>query len=696
MPFLRVMTFNMQLLPGFDVPIVGIHMGPASGAESESRAHRICDAFDLVPADDLPDVLVGNEVFHEKARDVLRERLAPRYPHMVEMFPDPVVMAAAEAASPGPSVLQDSGLFFASRHPIVPLPNGETAHFESYDDATDWDRFALKGIALVAVATPLGTIPVAFTHTQASSAREDENDDVRAKQFDQVDANLRAVLGNPPAAPWRNLVVVGDLNVRGDLGAVSSEWSDVFATGPTVLTTRLADSWRTFMHPPGLADELDPGFTNNNLEPGADGLPAGLLSRLDYVIVQKPAPRGLVAQHMRTRFRALSDHWSLEADLHRPTPRAVPSDAIELESLPKLANGLQIVPLDIGLDGSYQWVFVREPGTYTVFPPKARVELTTYFADNLSDARPPFDVADVTTMGDPSLPLVLHRNLPDNDTVGLQFVARKPFFIRARAVDRVGGFTGTFGLGILRHTGATPATAIFLEPWLDPIDPILPAGRPLGADDLCWFRARIDRARSGEAHDSTFEVLNATGHPAEVELLDAGFAPLGADSGAGPVLAVTRTTDGPETVFLRLRRSDINDVAFTAAWRSGLTYLRSDPSLRPMVLRCLDETGPDWWGADEINLKVRPDGMIPFLVDEWWDDADTNEILKLETLLPTLAFVTKVEVWVYEDDFVQDDATIVDIPALGPGDPTRRELQRGFDVQSGRYQFEGTLDRLPD
>ena len=144
-----------------------------------------------------------------------------------------------------------------------------------------------------------------------------------------------------------------------------------------------------------------------------------------------------------------------------------------------------------------------------------------------------------------------------------------------------------------------------------------------------------------------------------------------------------------------LRRSSVSQTNFLAGWRSGLTYLRSTQK-RPMVLRCLDETGVDWMGADEISLKLRADSMLPFFIEKEWNDADTDEMLMLAEPMPALAFVDKIEIWVNEADFIQSDATITSIPALGAGDAPTKEVLHEFGVQSGTYRFECTLSRRPD
>jgi hypothetical protein len=112
-----------------------------------------------------------------------------------------------------------------------------------------------------------------------------------------------------------------------------------------------------------------------------------------------------------------------------------------------------------------------------------------------------------------------------------------------------------------------------------------------------------------------------------------------------------------------------------------------------MVLRCVDETGPDWLGADEITLTLYADDQRPEFFSVYWDDADADEILKLEGQVEEIAFVRYVEVSVNESDFIQSPNDWTRIAALGPADGLTKEVVQAFDVQSGSYQFECTLSR---
>jgi hypothetical protein len=674
------MTFNVQLLPV--IPVVS----PSPGDEAVGRAFAVGQAIKALPLHELPHVIIFNEVFNEDGRAELLQHLSPIYPHVIDKLDDCTLG-------------QDSGLMLVSQFALLQLPaalnpmHNNQVLFFSYPDRRDTDSLACKGVGVVQLECPLGVVTLAFTHAQAFYEREDEYRDIRREQMADVGETIARLIGNPPNGDWGRVVVMGDLNIRGDPGATRGEWQDIFATSPGIFTDHLCDGWRTYMKPPTRQQEVDPGFTANNLEAGENGeLPTGLLLRLDYGCFSKlPGGRVLVPQHMRTRFRTLSDHWSLEADIHLRTPHNTPADALLWNNIVPLTSGMRVAHLEVEEIGCYQWVYVDTPGTYSIFPPgDPGLEVSLFLEDDLSTPWNPYDRIHVSGLAIPQLDIDVHeygeRLTPD----GTQHDLPKPFFIRVRGGPN---FEGPCLVGIYRHTGETRETAIFLRPWEAPKDPRLPMGQTNGPLDECWFRANIGRALSGQAHTSTFAITNGTGNTATVTMYDQDGQQIGQVVGNQLESIIQHTTSGPEMVYLLLQRSSINDVDFRAGWRSGLTYLRSVPNVRPMVLRCEDETGPDWAGADEITLRLFADNLHPQFFEVYWDDADANEILKLEGQVPEVAFVDRIEVWVKESDFFQGPAATTQILALTDTDPLVKAVQQSFDVESGTYRFECTLTR---
>ena len=674
------MTFNVQLLPV--VPIIA----PSPGDEAESRAFAIVEAFRNLPSEELPDVVTFNECFNEDARKIMISGMSGLYANHIAKFDDTFIGG-------------DSGLAVYSKYPFFPLDaDGKKFLFFSYPDAEDDDQYAGKGVAVIRLETPLGMLTLAFTHTQAFYKSEDEYRDTRAKQLADVGRTIAQVNGNFPALPWSKTIFMGDLNIIGNHppnppANPKPEWDFTYENPGQILTDVFWDGWRHFNRPPGFAIEQDPGFTNNNLEAGENGqLPRGLLSRLDYICFSKLATHQVfVAQHLRTRFRTLSDHWSLEADIHLSSPQCSPSSAFDATLAPVLVSQLKVAHLEIQRPGAYQWVFVKQPGTYTIFKPTG-LETTLYAANNLSTPWNPYGQVDAAVMGIDHLQNDV-REFRSLDPTGDQYAIPGPFFIRVRAGAKNPDAQGTCFLGIYQHTGQTPDTAIVIQPWAMPQDPGLPAGQPNGAHDECWFRAEIGKAYSGKEHNSRFFIQNNTGHETKIRVFKSGFSVHAAFSNADPETIIDYTTTGPDTVFIRLNRSALSDTNFRIFWQSGLTWLRSVPNIRPMVLRCVDETGPDWLGADEITLTLYADDHRPEFFSIYWDDADSDEILKLEGQVQEIAFVSYVEISVNESDFIQSPNDWTRIAAMGPTDGLFKEIAQSFPVQSGSYQFECTLSR---
>jgi hypothetical protein len=699
MSFVRMMTFNAQLLPVIPV------LHPSPGDEAVVRAAAIGTAIAALPPHELPHIIAFNEVFNEDGRVELLQHLSPLYPHIIDTLDDCFLG-------------QDSGLMLVSQFPFLALPahlnplhQGRVLFFsypnlrEFFPDLdvnslSSWeanlDILACKGVGVVQIECPLGIVTLAFTHAQAFYKHEDQYRDMRRTQMADIGTTLARVLGNPPSPNWGRVVVLGDFNIRGDLGATKGEWNDIFATSPSIFTDHLCDGWRTYMKPPPRPHEVDPGFTVNNLEAGENGeLPAGLLLRLDYACFStQPGDEVLVPQHMWTRFRTLSDHWSLEADVHLRTPQCTPSDALLWADIPPLSSEMRVAHLMIEEAGSYQWVYVDTPGTYTVFPP-LNMEVALFLEDDLSTPWNPYDQVHVAGIGIPQLDIDVHEHGERLDPRGGQYDLPKPFFIRLRGGVDNPHVTGPCLTGIYRHTGETRETSILLRPWEAPKDPMLPQGQPNGQADDCWFRAHLGRALSGQAHTSTFFVQNSTGHVAGITLFDQNGQQLHHVAGNQPEIIVQHTASGPETVYLLLKRSALTDTGFRAGWRSGLTYLRSVPNVRPMGLRCEDETGPDWAGADEITLRLFADDLHPHFFETFWNDADATELLKLEGHVPGIAFVDRIEVWAKEADFIQGAAATTHVPALTDLDPPVKAIEQRFNVEFGTYRFECTLARSP-
>ena len=675
------MTFNVQLLP--TVPLTS-----SPGNEAKERALKVVQEILAIEPREQPNVIAFNEVFSEDGRDVLYNELKTLYPHVIQKLDDCFIG-------------QDSGLMIFSKHHFLNLAiNNQNHYFESYTSSDDSDKLACKGFAIVQIETNLGVLTLTFTHTQAYYKSENEYAPTRQQQLKQLGEGIAKVIGLPSAKNyyWNNVVVAGDLNIRGDKGATSTEWKETFETGTTVFTTKLCDTWRTYMKSPSASLELDEGFTNNNLEAGENGaLPIGLLSRLDYICTRNTQrgrnerrSRRLVTQHNQIRIRNASDHWSLEANIHHelahntPNKASVWSDSFEVQGI----NAFNILIDEVGV---YHWIYVKEPSTYSFFK-SDNIEIAIYLEEDLSNEYAFYDKNSINKFPEPVLSAAKELNLNDEEVV--QYALSKPFFVRVRAAKSNQNFVGSPKIGILKHTGESPITAIFLKPWDNYTNPRLPLNQANGQNDHCWFRAMIHRALSGDVHLSNFYLQNTDSVDAKFTLLDASLNKIDIKPSNSTLTQIDYQSKGDETVFLLLQRADFGHVNFEVKWESELTYLREIPNLRPMVLRCIDETGSDWAGADEIRLKLFADNMPNPFLEVYWDDADANEILKLAGITPPIAFIKKIRVWINEEDnIIEGSSNEIEIPSLTPSETSKKEIIKSITVQTGEYQFECSFDR---
>jgi endonuclease/exonuclease/phosphatase family metal-dependent hydrolase len=283
---LKVLTYNVKLFPAL------LTVGPPE----ERRCERIARAV----SEGGYDVVCFQELFNEGLRARMEALLAPRFPHRF-------------AKCVGKGLLdQDSGLFFASRFPIV------RRHFEEFEDRAGvfGDARVDKGVFVarldLGALRPDAAVDVFNTHLQS----EVEGAPVRVGQLAQL-ARFVAQFrdhGAPPPA-----LLLGDLNVvaeeeraDGAVGAATAEYGALRAALGAPL-----DVFRALR-------PADPGFTwdapqNRNLIPPDDGD----RQLLDYALLL-PDRAGRAAPNLVPRSAAvrpfgdgphdrLSDHFGVEA-----------------------------------------------------------------------------------------------------------------------------------------------------------------------------------------------------------------------------------------------------------------------------------------------------------------------------------------------------------------------------------------------
>lgn len=688
MAALRLMTFNVHLPPA----VVAVPPNVEDTAVEDAKA--IANAIQNLPIRDRPDVIAFNEVFHEKARDTLISKLG-KWPNVIKKLDNGLLPP------------EDSGLLLLSKFPFLPLPTGNQHEFEVFADETDTDQLAAKGVAMVRIGTPVSPTTIVFTHMQASyDAANSEHEKVRRKQFDQIVSFLKSKLGSTTAS-WQNVVLVGDLNVKGDPNATTSEWNRLFEPpGQHEFGTLFMDGWREGMHPPTSLAEKDPGFTNDNRD-------TATLNRLDYQCFHRVVPltRQIVAHHLMTPLRELSDHWSLLGRLQLFTKACTPATGVDVLALTPVSvpvagpaqSPLRIAELKVGQVGGYQWAYVSKPGTFSLFLPP-NFELAVFSEEDLTHP-----VASVGSIASAELSPEVQAHLKERGMVpkGEVHVTRKPSFVRVRSTTE--GGTGDCPLAILEHRGDTPATAISLTPNLV-VDPQLPSGQKLGADDKCWFKAEISKKFDELPYTSTFMLRNPDQKIAQVVLRDAATNPIPGliiSPSAAPEIP-TLATAASGTFFLTLARHAITDTKFTMEWQSPLSFLRLNDAIS---LHVDDEAGSDWPGEDELELGLAIDSEL--LLTDDWDNADAGEdwpdlskkirdavTTKLKALVSDIAFDSAITVEILKTDGISAHGSAANfIDPLKPNDMEVEVRQTVVTISDplddGQVTFSCTISKFP-
>lgn len=732
---IRILTMNIQA-----------QAWPARPhSDAKWRAEAAVKALD--PAnfafDEHPDVVVFNEADNEDAKGILEDGLKHLYPHYIVSF------------NGGSGDLNDGGLAIFSKFGFRELPPSEhnfsnnRSRFYPYVSvgtpgifvpmSAGDDGWAEKGVAVVQISTGLHfeVVTIALTHLQAFYKEVGEHHTIRLRQLKVIEAALIDLIGAPEDNDnWDKVIVLGDLNIRGDTPPYSTdghgEWTNVFINngGPynnasqsitvrqnqLVFTGQLIDGWRTFMTPPGAFMEADPGLTNTNLKEG-EHLPAGLKARLDYICFPKQRtdamgeiPRRLVAQHMRilpSSFSALdmtferiqSDHKGILAQVHWQFPYNTPnqaklqSDFGHFQAPDSLAKVYIANDLKIPYPGVFQWIYIREPGTYT-FTYSPNLEAAFYYENNMSTKIDPYSQVKWGELGlDADLLNSLQHQFQLSDT-GDQLDVHRPMFIRLKATETDDQFTGNIAFSFIKHTGENRFLAIGLQPNDIPKDPRLPVGQKNGKNDECWFRAPlVEPLLSGNPYRVQFYIQNDFKRKIRLSLFEGISAPAPFDEATNDdrllLIGYDRAADIKD-VYMLLERSQTTDYEFLAGYRYSISYLN-----HLEIYSIDDQSG---LGADEIHLTMTADDMVTNFLDFTDEDFDDDERRMLNSYYPrTTAFDNRLNVTVFELDSGDDDdgpftGTIL---ALEKGENSR-ESSITIEADGAKYQIIYKLSRYPN
>lgn len=757
---LRIATFNTFLLsPSMrcvplitdpeSVPNVAVDFFDCLRSDvTERRAREI--AARLAAHADEYDLLALNEVWDEDARAILLRALRPHFSHVVEKIDLPLVQSKylpiPDSTDTFKLNVEDSGLMLFARdrlipaplpklgaagpiyvgsgHDLLPVPPSglmplptiqstfDQVGFTAFGNACGGDDcLASKGAGIVRFHDP-GTdddVTVVFTHMQADG----EHDDVRQQQLDAIKGLVQKSVDVGPHA-HEQLHIMGDLNVRGEgrvfpimtAGEAQGEWWSRFGDTSSWFASTVHDTWAL------TTSAKDRGITHTTSD-----------ERLDYLLSSRVMPGSLgwrpwdvwsedtrCVQHLTNEHDDLpSDHVMVRADVARPwffcNPRAAwrnpPEDRV-LAWHHSVGRGGDATR--IRHPGSMQWLHVEnetaaayEIGWLAGTMPLA---IDIYAPEDLSTPIAPYRSEQVskTVEGEDVEPLHLE---------GWQYVLPKEFYVRLRA-DQPGA-TGDTSPILHRMRCDRPAEAC-------PLDAAMPQevrfpgttqqGDPIphGAEDTAWFRIDVhQQADSGAAQTVRSIVEGIDTSRFEVRLVDEAkpygpsvAAMVTGDPGVHHQLAVP----SPRSLLLRVRRTthDGTPTLARVQWRTDLQLVEVTE------LVCFDETNGfagSEAGHDEINVEVRVDGAMRWLVNSYMRfDCDSSKDLK--SLSVTYRFLddTRMRIWEIDDASPNDSGGLDSLTATGralaPHEASKTPEPFVWDFAGGAYRLYMELMRRPN
>jgi endonuclease/exonuclease/phosphatase family metal-dependent hydrolase len=733
MSALRILSYNTQLRSW--AMEVGWPPSIPPTDTAEERAGFIADNI-LASTFDY-DVVGLCEVFDEDAREILRDRLRSRFPHIVAKSDWDYVQV--EESSPSlstiglfwqwpllgtPAVssswrLEDSGLMLFSKFPFAQVPTSglspavvaaaavlgypvpavaPAVSFFPFEDTAGNDGNAAKGVVYARLQPQFGDpMHVFLSHTQADSESLEEHRSERSTQIAKVEKFIDICTGGAPFT--QEVFFMGDLNISGELesdAVAGKEWQADFGTAGRLLGDAMVDLWgrRQCTGAPGLRDR---GLSATVTYPPRQ-------QRLDYMFASTTS--GFAAQHVMIDYDLadvppgnpgvsyLSDHRPLRLELARPRSHSTPADAFVVPPDPAIfATDEEWL-----VEGQAMWFRFDRAGTYDFrldqqFNPLA---FSVYLDTDLSRPRQQYRMEKHPDFGDKFV------------------IAAPPFLVKVFPLNR--GGEAQFRFHAHRHEGIAPWDAIQL-PYGEVVPEAFPLGQLLNTDmpdtdwddtDTKWFRldgpvsdlgrpveARIDVRRTGGT--SRFSVATAVeGPPSVWTLLDR------ADDTDGAASLTAALAKG-DVVYVQVTRHDLPGLGaleFDVTATTNATFVLGGPYGAPRLV-CTDETSG--WGSDDIELGVTVDGKeLVYIDNDAIGDFDQDAIRDLNQWLPPVfAYFAGVEFMVKElDDIGHDDIgreTLRPFADLAGWDrfevtdtvsPGRVRGQLRVDVDDGRYDVE--------
>ncbi len=560
-------------------------------------------------------------------------------------------------------------------HPVLEM------HGWQYEECNIWD----KGIAHVAIERgPDCEAHIFLTHTQASYAvSAEQHSGERASQLKQA---AEFIMARAPLDSDRRRIITafcGDINVHGD-EAPRPEWERIFVQGQVhpFYTDEAEDAWERYISRAG-GRVSDPGITNRG---------EGRSSRLDYVIVRNSPPMeqpALVVQRMELAQEGVSDHIGVRAEINLRTPHCYPADALPI------TTGVGNLSVDLAYAGLY-WLYFAEGGTWSFTGDNnGETDFRIVSTRDVSHDLGPRRYTDLGAIKHAAGAL----RFENADRQARTYEIPGEFLVMIR---RPKDDPGPVRLGWFRHLGTSPGDAIMLRPQRGPKGPnfaALAAANVHGAMEF-WFDAEFLSTRSNDPATWRFLLHNPTGEPLDLTVIDKSTnTPIAniQDTEFITELAVPATT--PKTVQAVVKLSNPLQTGFALELRSPLNFL-IDKGGRRLELVCVDETGIDWAGNDEIILTMRPDqaggamGLLNRTTGVFTGRPIPLAPASGNWTSDETGFRHNLEITITETETFADDVDTGLIPAL-PDESYHEERSLTLEPGTGEYRIDMIIAREP-
>lgn len=705
---LRIVTMNAQLMSQDAV---------LNEQAVRTRAELLADAF---LNDRWPDVICFNEVLAEIARDILTDKLSGEWPHIAKKFgptrtldiistynvvasviaalPTGHPLHAIPAAVAISQIIQlleipdDAGIMVFSRYPIT----GED--FVSYSDYDGTDSLADKGIALVTIERSENcTVNVLASHLQAAYDALDEHADIRASQFKQIESLITSkAIKDQVSPPRAATLVLGDLNIHADR-APRQEWENMYRNGSSVafFTNEMWDAWEQFISPESTY-LTDPGITHFWPEEGWESrLDCVLLRRPEFPLADARRTPPFAVHRMFLVHPGISDHIGVAAEVNLHNPYCCPAQANDKTSVRK---GQYDANLEFG---GMSWLRFKGKSTWSLTADE-HTGFEVYAPDNLTQLLSPRYTTDLREIPDAADAWKRHERGDLNPLSRTFVVIASEFLVR---VFRRKDDSGPIAFGFHRHMGTSPADAIGIAPQQEPTSPdFAELASPINPPMTFWYRVQIRRAVSGETHESKFFLENHTGDKLQSRLVidPTSSSPQELGTQTSDQFHLLHSVFDPRdtAVYWSVTRSQPNQAPFSFRWQSSMNFI-IDPIYDPPRLNCVDETGVDVFGGDEITLGIQLDsqgGFITLLKDV--EDVDSGESLTIPSApngsfrSVDTPFLHHVKFRVSEGDWLGNDTDEKNMDGL-PANAYEAAREITLEPGSGTYRMHCRLRREP-